>query len=96
MFHDKVQAKVDGGCTCWDCLRAVGLTPPFQLRHKYPRRYPHTVFNKLQLLEDGTSPFTGDTGGVPQAKVSRETKKSHQTAEEQAHLREAVRNREVI
>lgn len=101
LFHEKARAKLGpGACTCWDCCRAVGLTPPFQVRHKHPRRYPHTVFNRHDDTKaDGTECTGGDRGGNPLGRPTKDKtdkEMAAQTPEEQAHLRSAIRNREVI
>lgn len=94
MFHDRIRRAQQEGrlgtCTCWDCVRAIGLTPPYELRNKHPRRYPHTIFDQ----NDGTG--RGDPDGVPQGKASKSKSPKAQSNAEKAHLREAVRNREAI
>lgn len=68
MFHDTVKEAQRSGklgtCKCWDCLRAVGLTPPYMLRDKYPRKYPHTIFNERPESELCDH---GDPNGIPMA-----------------------------
>jgi hypothetical protein len=95
MFHDKVkQAQRDGrlgSCTCWDCLRAIGMTPPFMLRDKYPRRYPHTVFNRTHFDD-----AHGDPDGDPMPDRKSKEKHSPKERQESSHLKAAVRNREAI
>ncbi len=77
-------------CTCWDCLRAEGLTPPYGDRDRHPQRYPHAVFARS---DDG---HTGDRGGHPLAgPVQREQHKAG-SASEGRQFREAIRNREAM
>ncbi len=74
--------RVQRGCTCWDCLRAQGITPPLFLRDKHPVKYPRIVF--------GT-----DVDGVPR-QTQQKKSKDKATHDERKHLWEAVRNREAI
>jgi hypothetical protein len=105
MFNDKVREAQRAGrlghCTCWDCLRAAGMTPPYMVRDKYPRLYPRTIFNRRPDDElDGIEIPHGDPEGKPTANrknQSREDKAvTKAQADERAQLRAAVRNREVI
>lgn len=99
MFQDKIdKAKKRHPrlrtCTCWDCLRQCGLTPPFELRHKFPRRYPHTVFN-----DKHPDIPRGDPNGKPTGFARAERKEKPETpaeATDKQHLRAAIRNREAI
>lgn len=73
-----------GKCTCWECLRRDGLTPPQGMRTRFPGKYPYAVFDKQIQGEP-----------VPtMARVSKDEKAESTT--EQRHLREAVANREVM
>lgn len=69
-------------CTCWDCIRRDGLTPPKGLRSKHRARYPYAIFDK-------------DPGGEP---IPTHTKRDEVEVgdSEGANLREAVRNRSAI
>lgn len=99
MFRDKVAAAQKAGrlgnCTCWDCLRAIGMTPPYMVRDKYPRQYPHTIFND----RDEEQYDHGDPMGQPRGnrrKAKKEEQVTQAEAAERRALRAAVRNREVI
>lgn len=79
-------------CECWDCIRADGLTPSAMQREAHARLYPRTLY-----LHD---PKGVPTAGHPEAGEHGETGGSGDgagaNAEEAAHLRAAVRNREAI
>lgn len=81
-------------CTCWDCLRKDGLTPP------YPRRAKHPTYGSKPVVMNGTTDpeLTGDPKGRPRPwiKHSQEEDKPKVEDAERAHLREAIKNREVI
>lgn len=34
-FPLKLRQRPEDKCSCWDCLRAEGLTPPLSLRNKH-------------------------------------------------------------
>lgn len=78
-----------GKCVCWDCLRSTGLTPPKSRRDEHKRLYPFGIFGE-------------DVGGEPVlTSTGRKGEEVHtdnvgDTPEESRHLKEAVRNREVI
>ena len=86
-FKDYVnKLRVEGKCQCWDHLRMAGFTPPKGERGNHPSISPHAVFGK-------------DVGGEPvltHGKGKREDDQVGETLEEASHLREAVRNRDVI
>jgi hypothetical protein len=71
------------GCTCWDCLREQGITPPEFQRDKFPRLYPRRV-------------MVGSSPPVEQKSGAQKDEKYKATAEEKASLKDAIRNREVI
>lgn len=70
-------------CSCWDCLRRAGLTPPLSLRSHHPQRMPHRVFGE-------------DVGGEPVINEKQKTDEVEIRGVEGAHLKEAVRNRSAI
>lgn len=64
MFHDRVrkaqeEGRLKGDCgkrrrPCYDCLRAAGLTPPYELRSNYPR----LTHRGQPVVMDGVRTFT--------------------------------------
>ena len=118
MFRDtikKAQAagRLTGVCggserPCFDCLRRAGLTPPYELRDKYPRKYPHQIMNGIRTWTEKAKKKgdpdvqvreaeRGDPLGRPMAaaRAARE-KFSEQGDADRRHLRSAIANREVI
>lgn len=118
MFHDTIKkAQADGRLTgacgqsktpCWDCLRRAGLTPPYELRDKYPQLYPRTIMNGIrtwtQKAKKKGDPDVqvreaerGDPRGrpMPAGRIKQE-KLNEQEAADKRHLRSAIANREVI
>lgn len=120
MFHDHVRhaqktGKLKGDCgqrrrPCWDCLRAAGLTPPYEVRDNYPR----LAHRGQPVVMDGIRMFTstdkkgndmqvpeaerGDYMGQPRPRHRPKSDKADtkiKTAE-RAHLRAAIANREAI
>lgn len=45
-YYRKIEAA-GVRCTCWDCIRAVGVTPPVTMRDKHKRLYP-----QAEMTED--------------------------------------------
>lgn len=84
-FIAKVNALDRSVCTCWDCVREMGLTPPLWYRDKHPRRYPHELF---------TQDIRGEPRGSRQKKDERDLKTTD--SDDRRALRAAVRNREAI
>lgn len=83
----RAECAVEAGnlppCTCWDCIRSDGLTPPKDLRHRFPARYPYSIFGK-------------DEGGEPVTTLSKKTEHKIVGGSEASNLREAVRNRSAM
>lgn len=68
-------------CVCWDCLRAAGLTPPIGLRESHK-----TVAGEVG--QGDPAPFPYKRRGAKQPRAI--------SAEDNEHLRAAIRNREAI
>ena len=74
-------------CTCWDCLRASGITPPMIMRDRHPRLHPRTIF---------AVDFGGVPSGARKGTDGDEPDLRTLDADERRALRAAVRNREAI
>jgi len=84
----KIAGRLRPSCTCYDCIRAAGLTPPKGELKSYPRRYPYAV---PELVDMGENPPR-----IVLDRVRSEDKPLRTSDEAKEHLREAVRNREAI
>jgi hypothetical protein len=84
--HAIARAQASGRLTCklkcWDCLRAVGITPHKAMRNKHP--------------DIAGMVFMENHRGDPKPLKRKAEPKAGKDSTERRHLRNAVRNREAI
>lgn len=100
-FLAKVRRLPRDHCQCFDCLREIGLTPPLGLRDRHQRISPSEICTGPGIDFPGTHIVGEQAKEVQRARRQREERERQKSMapepdDDKRHIREAIRNREVI